>query len=262
MVWQAERVGFWQFFALFLPALVNWLVPATLMSLAVESGRPLVAPEKVVLRPGSLMVVVLFLGTVGLAVYMHAGLHLPPVLGMMTGLGVLNLYGSHLRRRARTSQEAPGFGDEMPEGLEAVSGNARAVPVDPQEYFDIFKILERAEWDTLFFFYGVIMCVGALGPTVANILVGVMSAVVDNIPVMVAVLKMNPDMSLGQWLLVTLTAGVGGSLSSIGSAAGVALMGHARGHYTFLTHLRWTWAVGLGYAASIWVHMLLNRGVF
>jgi Na+/H+ antiporter NhaD/arsenite permease-like protein len=39
-----------------------------------------------------------------------------------------------------------------------------------------------------------------------------LSAIVDNIPVMFAVLTMNPDMSLGQWLLVTLTAGVGGSL--------------------------------------------------
>jgi Na+/H+ antiporter NhaD/arsenite permease-like protein len=86
--------------------------------------------------------------------------------------------------------------------------------------------------------------------------------VIDNIPLMVAVLNMNPEMSTGQWLLVTLTAGVGGSLLSIGSAAGVALMGHARGHYTFLTHLRWTWAVALGYAASIWVHMWLQRGDF
>lgn len=99
---------------------------------------------------------------------------------------------------------------------------------------------------------------GGLGPTWANILIGLLSAVVDNIPVMFAVLTMNPDMSLAQWLLVTLTAGVGGSLLSIGSAAGVALMGQARGIYTFFSHLKWTWAVALGYAASIWVHLLLN----
>ena len=83
-----------------------------------------------------------------------------------------------------------------------------------------------AEWDTLLFFYGVILCVGGLsqfgylslvshqmyvnlGPTWANSLVGVLSAVVDNIPVMFAVLTMDPTMSHGQWLLVTLTAGVG-----------------------------------------------------
>ena len=100
-----------------------------------------------------------------------------------------------------------------------------------------------------------------LGPTTANVLVGILSAVVDNIPVMFAVLAMNPEMSTGQWLLVTLTAGVGGSLLSIGSAAGVALMGQARGYYTFFNHLKWSPAVALGYAASIWVHLWLNASL-
>lgn len=84
------------------------------------------------------------------------------------------------------------------------------------------------------------MIYGQLDPTTANVLVGIISAIIDNIPVMFAVLTMNPDMSHTQWLLVTLTAGVGGSLLSIGSAAGVALMGQARGQYTFLKHLKWT----------------------
>ena len=75
---------------------------------------------------------------------------------------------------------------------------------------------------------------------------------------MVAVLEMNPSMDLQQWLLITLTAGVGGSLLSIGSAAGVALMGQARGIYTFFSHLRWTPAIALGYALSIWAHFLVN----
>ena len=97
-------------------------------------------------------------------------------------------------------------------------------------------------------------------PTTANVLVGILSAIVDNIPVMVAVLEMNPPMDQLQWLLVTMTAGVGGSLFSIGSAAGVALMGQARGQYTFFQHLRWTPAIALGYALSIWVHMLVNSG--
>ena len=129
------------------------------------------------------------------------------------------------------------------------------------------------------FFYGIILCVGGLGTlgylslvselmyidlgtTQANILVGVLSAVIDNIPVMFAVLSMMPDMSHGQWLLVTLTAGVGGSMLSIGSAAGVAVMGTARGVYTFMAHLKWTWAIALGYAASIWVHFLVNGEAF
>jgi Na+/H+ antiporter NhaD/arsenite permease-like protein len=75
---------------------------------------------------------------------------------------------------------------------------------------------------------------------------------------MFAVLTMQPDMSHGQWLLVTLTAGVGGSLLSIGSAAGVALMGAARGVYTFNIHLKWTPVIALGYAASIFCHLFVN----
>jgi PAS domain-containing protein len=145
-------------------------------------------------------------------------------------------------------------------------------------HFDIMQRIARAEWDTLLFFYGVILCVGGLGqfgyltllsqlaytgmgPTVANTLVGVLSAIVDNIPVMFAVLTMDPAMSTGQWLLVTLTAGVGGSLLAIGSAAGVALMGTARGIYTFGAHLKWTPVIALGYAASILVHLFVNRGL-
>jgi PAS domain S-box-containing protein len=143
------------------------------------------------------------------------------------------------------------------------------------EHFDLMKKIARAEWDTLLFFYGVILCVGGLsqfgylgilseyaytdlGATTANALVGILSAIVDNIPVMFAVLTMDPAMSLGQWLLVTLTAGVGGSLLAIGSAAGVALMGTARGTYTFGAHLKWTPVIGLGYAASIACHLWLN----
>ena len=122
--------------------------------------------------------------------------------------------------------------------------------------FDVFAKVSRAEWDTLLFFYGIVVCVGGLGflgyltlmsealygsmsATTANVLLGIISAVIDNIPVMFAVLAMSPELSHGQWLLITLTAGVGGSLLSIGSEAGVALMGQARGYYTFFGHLKW-----------------------
>jgi Na+/H+ antiporter NhaD/arsenite permease-like protein len=101
-----------------------------------------------------------------------------------------------------------------------------------------------------------------LGPTTANIAIGAISAVVDNIPMMFAVLTMDPQMSLGQWLLITLTTGVGGSLLSIGSAAGVALMGQARGVYTFSSHFKWSWAIMLGYALSVLAHLYLNAALF
>jgi Na+/H+ antiporter NhaD/arsenite permease-like protein len=102
------------------------------------------------------------------------------------------------------------------------------------------------------------MSYGGIGATWSNIAVGILSAIVDNIPVMFAVLSMNPPMPLEEWLLVTFTAGVGGSLLSVGSAGGVALMGLARGVYTFGSHLRWSWAVALGYAAGIGTHLALS----
>jgi len=261
MVWQKGVVEFHEFFVLFLPSLVNWFIPAFIMSLTLKSQTPEASNEQVVLKQGAFVVIGLFLLTIGMAVCAHNFLHLPPVVGMMTGLGFLKIYGYILKLRE----------SRLMTNLEDVGEDRRP--------FNIFRQIERAEWDTLMFFYGIILCVGGLGtigylalgsellygdmgPTTANILIGLISAVVDNIPVMFAVLSMMPEMSHGQWLLVTLTAGVGGSLLSVGSAAGVAVMGQARGIYTFFTHLKWVWAIALGYAASIWLHLWLNASLF
>ena len=265
MVWQKGVVKFHEFFALFIPSVVNWIIPAVIMMFAIPpktqpTAQPEAAKHSVAVKQGGLVIIGLFLLTLAMTVSLHHFLHLPPVLGMMTGLGLLQVHGYFLKRslqRQFTSTLTP------------------ATLEPPNDSFDIFNSLRRIEWDTLLFFYGVILCVGGLGalgylavlsqtlyidlgPTTANIFIGLLSAVVDNIPVMYAVLSMNPDMSLGQWLLVTLTAGVGGSLLSIGSAAGVAVMGQARGVYTFFSHLKWSWAIALGYAASIWAHFLIN----
>jgi Na+/H+ antiporter NhaD/arsenite permease-like protein len=255
MVWQKGVVEFQDFFRLFVPSVVNFVVPAALMHFAVPRGKPAPKAETVALKIGARRIAALFAATIVTAVGVHSLLHLPPVLGMMTGLGYLQLLDYQLqlhgRRRNRESDYT----------------------------FNVFHRMAGVEWDTLLFFYGVMMCVGALGllgylalasqllyggwgATSANISIGIISAVLDNIPLMYAVLTMHPDMPLGQWLLITLSAGVGGSLLSIGSAAGVALMGQARGIYTFASHLRWAPAVAAGYAASILAHIALNRATF
>ena len=273
MVWQKGLVEFTEFFALFLPSLVNWIIPAFLMSFAIPNERPEASAEDVEMKRGALRIVALFLITIGTAVSFHNFFHLPPVLGMMLGLGFLKFFGFYLRKSLPRSISRKRALAERAGDMEAMRRLGDIVP------FDVFQKVARAEWDTLLFFYGVVLCVGGLGfigylslmsefmyldlgPTTANVLVGILSAIVDNIPVMFAVLTMLPDMSHGQWLLVTLTAGVGGSLLSIGSAAGVALMGQARGKYNFFGHLKWTWAIALGYAASIMLHLWLNADLF
>ena len=264
MVWQAGKVDFAEFFVLFLPSLANWIIPALCMHAAVPKGVPTLAGERVRLKRGAWPIVALFALTVALAVGFHQFLHLPPFLGMMTGLALLKLYGWHLARVANAMQAEEFAREGAPGDVDA---------------FDSYEQVARAEWDTLLFFFGVIMCVGALGycgylallsnqfygglgATNANVLIGLLSAILDNIPMMVAVLQMAPSMDHGQWLLVTFTAGVGGSLLSIGSAAGVALMGQARGRYTFFSHLKWSWAIALGYVAGIGLHLLVNARHF
>ena len=275
MVWQKGMLQFTEFFALVLPSIVNWVVTAVLLSIGISKGNPEPMHEEARLRYGAWVVVGLFIVTISMAVSMHNFLHLPPVIGMMTGLGFLKLFGYYLQRRDRARDIA-----RMEEGSGlGLSDTHDHSGHSNKGYYDIFTNLQRAEWDTLMFFYGVILCVGGLGAfgylaigsellytglgaTTSNILVGVASALIDNIPVMFAVLAMQPEMSEGQWLLVTLTAGVGGSMLSIGSAAGVAVMGQARGVYTFFAHLKWTWAIVIGYAASIAVHFWVNAGTF
>ena len=262
MVWQKGIIDFATFFNLFIPAVVNALVPAAIMHFALPDGTPSADKDEVIqIKTGGLPIVGLFLLSIATAVSFHNFLHLPPVYGMMFGLAYLKLYGFYLRRFAPNS----GYKNvDLPPSSE-----------ENHDGFDIFDKVAKSEWDTLFFFYGVILSVGGLGfigylsvssayvygelgPDVANILVGIASAIVDNIPVMFAVLTMNPDMSEFHWLLVTLTAGVGGSMLSVGSAAGVALMGQARGYYTFFSHLKWTPVIALGYVASIYAHYLIN----
>lgn len=276
MVWQKGMVEFGSFFALFLPSLVNWLIPAILMSIAIERVPPTVERRAGSrhMKPGSIVIMVLFLLTIIAAVSSHSLLHLPPVLAMMTGLGTLKLYSYLLSRRESGVRDTGHYHTHQAESAEDL-GKAMGDHTDVIRRFDIFKVVERSSWDTLMFFYGVVLCVGGLstlgymalmsewlydglGATLANSLIGVLSALVDNIPVMLAVLNMQPDMNLNQWLLVTLTAGVGGSLLSVGSAAGIALMGQAQGVYTFLNHLRWSWAIALGYIASILTHLWIN----
>jgi len=246
MVWQAGYAEFFDFFALFIPSVVNYVVPACFMYMAVPDEKPVASNEAaVLLKPGAIQVCVLFLLTIVTAVSFKQFLHLPPFMGMMVGLSVLMIYGFSINKL---------YHDQS---------------------FDIFDKVRDAEWDTLFFFFGVVFSVGGLGyigylellaggmydglgDTTANVLVGFISAIVDNIPVMFAVLNMNLEMDLYQWLMVTLTAGTGGSMLSVGSAAGVALMGTSNHKYTFFSHMKWAPYIALGYFASIFTHYLVN----
>ncbi|MDB2562047.1 sodium:proton antiporter NhaD [Sulfurimonas sp.] len=241
MAWTAGKGTFVDFLFLFPASIVGYLVTATLLSRFVPDTVPdvdLSKEEVPVMHRGAKVVMGLGIFTIFSAVMSHQMLHLPAMWGMMFGLALLKMYDYSLKK-----QHGEGF--------------------------KIFESIAKIENNTLMFFFGILAAVGALyfigwlalaavvydpsvlGPTWSNIGVGFLSAIVDNIPVMSAVLKASPEMGLDQWMLVTLTAGVGGSMISFGSAAGVGVMGKLPGVYTFGAHMKYSWTVVIGYFVSI-----------
>lgn len=239
MAWTAGKGEFLDFLFLFPPSIAGWVFTGWLLSRFVPKGEPefdVATAEVPKMRDGGKSVVWLGAFTIFIAVMGHQFFHFPAMWGMMFGLAILKLYSFNLTRTG-------------------------------QDSFDIFINMQKVENDTLLFFFGILSAVGALhflgflgyvhdlydivGPTAANVGVGFISAIVDNVPVMSAILKASPQMPVDQWLLVTLTAGIGGSLISFGSAAGVGVMGRLRGIYTFGAHMKFAWTVLLGYILSM-----------
>ncbi len=272
-VWQHGMLGFTEFFKLFIPCLVNFSIPALIMHFSVPKDKPDIEVEQITLQRGAKRVIFLFGITISLAVLFDMKLHLPAAAGMMAGLSLLQFFYFYLHRINKlNSQKQTEF--SLFFGRGALNTSASEV-----NRLDIFDKVGRLEWDTLLFFYGAMMGIGGLGyigyldaisqvlygqlnPTLANILIGLSSAFVDNGTLMFAVLTMHPDIPQGQWLLLTLTLGVGGSLLAIGSAPGIGLLGQAKGQYTFSSHMKWCPAILLGYFASIGVHFLVNAQSF
>ncbi|WP_036306275.1 sodium:proton antiporter NhaD [Methyloglobulus morosus] len=303
LVWQKGVVPFVDFFSLLIPALVNLAVPAAIMHFFIPKNRPQPLLESEPMKRGGWVIIGLFVLTIITSACFENFLSLPPAAGMMLGLTYLKFFSFYMEQvpantdnfeedrldmNTPNNQNQPKVVVKNEDGdksgyidyfapMKVMNRKKRIQNID--QPFDVFHTVANLEWDTLLFFYGVMVAVGGLSfigylslaskllyvgidPTVANILVGIASAFVDNGTIMLAVLTMAPDISQGQWLLVTLTAGVGGSLLAVGSAAGVGLMGQAKGIYTFTSHLKWTPAIALGYLSSIAMHFLLNGRYF
>ena len=242
MVWVDGKGSFTEFLFLFPAAIMGWGITAFLLSRFVPAGEPPFNAEekKAEIQEGGKVIIALFAVTIALAVLSHQVMHLPAMWGMMFGLALLKMY-------------------------------VYKINMGPSETeLNAFSWIAKIENDTLLFFFGILAAVGGLhflgfleyftslyeqfGATVVNVGVGFLSAIVDNVPVMSAVLKANPDMGAdaqSQWMLVTMTAGVGGSLISFGSAAGVGVMGKMHGIYTFASHMKYAWTVLVGYIVSI-----------
>ena len=249
MVWTAGKGTFSEFLFLFPASFIGWIVTAYLLSKYLPEGSPsdkdntsaCKVPEHATIKKGGIGIVFLGITTIILAVTIHQVFHLPAFWGMMLGLALFGFYSSYLKKKHK-------------------------------ERIWLYRRMAEVENDTLLFFFGLLAAVSGLSylgyiaiaanvynvmdPFWVNVMIGVVSAIVDNVPLMFAVLKANPVMDTTQWMLITLTAGIGGSLISFGSAAGVGVMGRLRGIYTVATHMKYAWAVALGYMISVGIFYL------
>ncbi len=242
MVWIDGKGAFTEFLYLFPASFIGWFITAFLLSKFVPKGQPPFHADekKIEILEGGKVIIGLFALTITLAVLSHQLLHLPAMWGMIFGLAILKLYVYKINQSPSNTK------------------------------LNAFSWIAHIENDTLLFFFGILAAVGGLhflgylgyltelynklNPTIVNIGIGFVSAIIDNVPVMSAVLKADPNMGealRAQWMLVTMTAGIGGSLISFGSAAGVGVMGKLHGIYTFNAHMKYAWTILVGYIVSI-----------
>lgn len=272
-VWQHGILKFTEFLALVIPCIVNFLVPAAIMHFAVPKETPAASRQTISLKRGSKRIVFFFAVTLVITVSANVFLELPPAAGMMAGLALIQFFSFYLTKTTHEQEKESAFAHVYK------FYNIEAPTKKNNRDFDVFKNVANIEWDTLLFFYGAMMIIGALGfigyldaiaqflfgqisPTLANISIGLSSAFIDNGTLMFAVLSMHPNLPPGQWLLLTLTLGVGGSLLAIGSAPGVGLLGQIKQGYSFGYHMRWMPVILLGYFASIAAHFWVNARFF
>jgi Na+/H+ antiporter NhaD/arsenite permease-like protein len=222
MIFLAEKVTISHLLLLVVPAAISVFVLATLLSIGM-SGR--ISFEKVVQRrieKTDITIACIFVSTIISTLFFSAFFHIPPLLTFLFGLSLMFLVAQFCMRKKDVNKK-------------------------------IIDYVREIEYDTLLFFVGVLLLVGAmkeigvlnqftllyeaLAPEYANYFMGILSAVVDNVPLTAALLKADIIMDTRQWLTFTYATGVGGSMLIIGSAAGIIAMSKIR-ELTFMSYLR------------------------
>ncbi|WP_337878752.1 sodium:proton antiporter NhaD [Rheinheimera sp.] len=220
MIFLAGKVTIPHLLLLVLPSLFAVAVLAILLSRKMK-GRIVLEKSPKKLEKPDIVIACIFAATIAFTLVFNILFQIPPVLTFLFGLGIMFLAAQYLLRKK------PGI--------------------------SILNYIREVEFDTLLFFLGVLLLVGILkeigvlnaipqlyqylDPTQANYLMGMTSALIDNVPLTAALLKSGVEMSPAQWLMLTYATGVGGSILIIGSAAGIIAMSKVK-ELTFLTYFR------------------------
>ncbi|WP_375176723.1 sodium:proton antiporter NhaD [Marinobacter mobilis] len=234
MIFLAGKVEILTLLTLALPSAITVFVLAVFLCRGL-SGTVVLEPRLNSVRPVDAVISVLFLATIIATITFNSLFSVPPVLMFLFGLSVMFLVSRFMS--------------------------------DDSDLDPILEYVRSIEFETLLFFLGILLLVGSLKeiqaldslvniyqvmpPLAANYVMGVFSAIIDNVPLTAALLKSGIDMTAAEWMGLTYAVGVGGSLLVIGSAAGIVAMSKIPG-LTFASYLRYVVhlfvAYTLGYA--------------
>lgn len=246
-----------------LPSIVALLVPLSLISLKIKGALPATQATDTTeyALSGKERKMIFYFGVGGLIFVpvFKTLTHLPPFVGILLVLGLLWVFTECLYNRKKT---------------------------EPAVQYRLPKVISRIDMPSILFFLGILLAVSVLQKTgilsmtaqfldeklhniyAINVILGVLSSVVDNVPLVAGVMGMYPVEQLGAtgydayfvvdgifWEFLSYCAGVGGSLLIIGSAAGVIAMGLEKINFGWYLK-RFSWAALLGYVAGAGVYML------
>ena len=250
MLWMGEKVSSLELVKLlFIPSLICMLVPTIIASFLKPFRSNFEPPNEEVneIKHGSTMLI-LGLSAIIFVPIFKTVTHLPPYVGMMLSLAIVTLFGEIFSSRK--------FSLNTLDDKSTIDENSHSSS-------PIFKALSRIEMPSILFFLGILMTVAALeslgivfnlGKSVQEaipinyfvILLGFGSAVIDNVPLVAASMGMfNLPTDDLVWHFIAYSAGTGGSMLIIGSAAGVVAMGMEKiSFFWYLKNIAWLAAIG------------------
>ncbi|MFC0117183.1 sodium:proton antiporter NhaD [Pseudoalteromonas xiamenensis] len=222
MIFLADKVTIPDLLLLVLPSLFAVLVLATMLSIGMKEPVVFEKSDLRRIEKTDITIAVIFFSTILATLVLSVLYHVPPLLTFLFGLSLMFLVAQFLMRKKDVNKK-------------------------------IIDYIREIEYDTLLFFVGVLLLVGALKevgvlhmfthlyelmpPEYANYLMGLLSATIDNVPLTAALLKADIAMTEQNWLAFTYATGVGGSMLIIGSAAGIIAMSKVK-DLTFMSYLR------------------------
>lgn len=240
MIFLGGHVNMSELLMLFIPAAISVMLLAVLFSLKAE-GEVCTTPIKREVRSVDIIIAIIFFMTIVMTMALNILFGIPPVLTFLTGLSVMFLVGHTTR--------------------------------SDKEELQILEYIRQVEYDTLLFFLGILLLVGMLkeigtldlltqvytqfDPNISNFVAGIGSSLLDNVPLTAALLKADPVLNTPEWLGLTYSVGVGGSLLVIGSASGIIAMSKVK-ELTFVSYLKYVPALALCYSIGYGLTLLLG----